>query len=490
MEPVLSLLESDRDSNRFVAQGGNSRLTAGELRRRCTRLANELHEQNIGCLALHADNGLNWLVVDLACQLASICLIPLPTFFSNAQLRSVLQSARPDAIICEDPALFKSLLREQVRAPRGMVSGGHQLLLLQKKPVPKQLPPGTGKITFTSGSTGEPKGVCLSNEQIILQAKALSNAVGIDRPRHLCLLPLSTLLENLAGLYTPLLAGGEVVVPSLAENGFQGSSSLDPSTFVQSIDRYSPNSIILTPQLLLVLVAAAETGWQPPESLKFAAVGGGRVSPNLVRRAHELGIPAFEGYGLSECASVVSLNTPHDYQHESSGRPLDHLQVTIENGEIVISGNAMLGYLGEPESWGQHRINSGDLGTLDDNGFLHIGGRSKNMLISSFGRNINPEWVESEMLAHPLLSDCVVFGEGRPYCVALVSSRDPAANESLIREFIDQTNARLPDYAQVKNWFRLPKPLATMDELLTDNGRPKRQAIENRFRPAIESLYT
>lgn len=490
MEPVLSLLEPGLDPNRSLVLDGNTRLSAGELRTRCVRLAGDLQERNIGCLALHADNGPGWLVVDLACQMAAVCLVPLPTFFSKSQLEHVLQAVRPDAVMCEDPARFESLLPGQVKTTLDPLTGMHELLLQDNPPEPVELPPGTGKITFTSGSTGDPKGVCLSNEQIMLQAKALRDSVGLDRPRHLCLLPLSTLLENLAGVYTPLLAGGEVIVPTLEEIGFQGSSALDPSTFVQTISNYNPDSIILTPQLLLVLVASAESGWIPPETLKFAAVGGGRVSPGLVRRAHELGIPAFEGYGLSECTSVVSLNTPLDHNHESSGRPLGHLDVSVDNGEIVISGNAMLGYLGEPESWGRDRIYSGDLGTLGDDGFLRIGGRSKNVLISSFGRNINPEWVESEMLAHPLLSDCVVFGEGRPYCVALVSPRDPSANEAVIGQFIDKTNARLPDYAQVKRWLRLPEPLAAMDQLLTENGRPKRQAIANRFQPAIESLYS
>ncbi|MEE4219157.1 MAG: AMP-binding protein [Xanthomonadales bacterium] len=484
------LLESSHGSDQVVARDGNNGLTAGELHARYTHLARILRELNIERLALHADNGLDWVVADMACQAASVCLVPLPTFFSESQLQHVLESVRPDALICKGSLQWDALLPGQVRARHEKITGGLELLLLEPGLQAVELPPGTGKITFTSGSTGKPKGVCLSNEQIVRQAQALRDAVGLERPRHLCLLPLSTLLENLAGVYTPLLAGGEIIVPPLAEIGFQGSSALDSRVFVQTISRYMPDSIILTPQLLLMLVAAAEAGWQPPETLKFAAVGGGRVSPGLVRRAHELGIPAFEGYGLSECASVVSLNTPGDHDHESSGRPLGHLDVHVENGEIVIGGNAMLGYLDEPESWGQDRIYSGDLGTISAEGFLRIGGRSKNLLISSFGRNINPEWVESEMLAHPMLSDCVVFGEGRPYCVALVSPRDPAANEETIRQFVEQTNARLPDYAQVKNWYRLPQPLAALDQLLTDNGRPRRQAIESRFQPAIESLYS
>ncbi len=430
------------------------------------------------------------MVIDLACQLAGVCLVPVPTFFSVEQMGHVFESVPVDAVMSEHPGIFASMLPLRIQRQLETSIGGYGLVLLNPVQEGFQLPENTGKITFTSGSTGRPKGVCLSNQQLMRQAQALAEAVGLENPRHLCLLPLSTLLENVAGIYTPILAAGEIIIPSLSEVGFEGSSSLNPHTFTDIIRRKQPDSIILTPQLLSVLVSAAESGWQPPPSLKFVAVGGGKVSTSVLEKAQQKGIPAYEGYGLSECASVVCLNTAASQKQASCGRPLSHLAIEIEDGEIVVSGNAMLGYVGEPDSWGSERVYTGDLGMLDDDGYLQINGRKKNLLISSYGRNINPEWVESELLAQVTIAECVVFGDAKPYCVALVSPGRVDESTVSLQRSIDLTNAALPDYARIKKWRRLPRKLSTQDNLLTENGRLKRMAIATRYDALINTLYS
>tara|TARA_R110000787_G_scaffold102680_6_gene208764 strand:+ start:2907 stop:4388 length:1482 start_codon:yes stop_codon:yes gene_type:complete len=471
-------------------------LTADQLAVRCERLTRELRDNNVRLLALYADNSVDWLVVDIACQQAGICLVPLPAFFSDGQLRHIFNCTPIDAIIADNPSRLAGLsgLSGQpairIQGQRPSCVDGFTLLRLREMNPGAVLPEHTGKITFTSGSTGTPKGVCLSNEQLVTQAWALARAVGLNQPRHLCLLPLSTLLENVAGNYTPLLAGGEVFLPSLGEIGFAGSSAINPQKLCAVIRRVEPNSIILTPQLLVVLVGAAHAGWQAPRSLMFVAVGGSRVSARLLRQAHAAGIPAFEGYGLSECASVVSLNTPAAQRSGSCGKPLPHLGIDIRDGEIVVTGNAMQGYLGEPASWGANAVYTGDIGYLDNEGFLHISGRKKNVLISSYGRNINPEWVESEILANPAIAECVVFGDGKPYCTALISPRRPDERAEIIQEVIDAANSELPDYAQVTRWTGLLQPLATQKNLTTNNGRPRRQAIYARYHHQIETMYS
>lgn len=488
MTNILSQLDAFLNHDQVVARDAKASLTYGQLIQVCHKLAVEFEKHQIKRLALCGDNSIDWMVADLACQTAGVCLIPLPTFFTSHQLKNVLEKTPVDAVLCEQSDIFASFLKENITAQLNTPLNSYSLLLLEQPSQNAQLPDQTQKITFTSGSTGNPKGVCLSNAQLILQGQALADIVNLDHPRHLCLLPLSTLLENVAGIYSTLLAKGKVVIPSLSEIGFQGSSSLSPEQFVTTVSRYSPNSIIVTPQLLLLLVSAAEAGWQPPATLQFVAVGGARVSPQLLVRAHALNIPAYEGYGLSECASVVSLNTPSHNDQTSSGLPLPHLNVEIENDEVVVSGNAMLGYANEPESWGQTRIHTGDMGSLTEQGFLNINGRKKNLLISSYGRNINPEWVESELLTHPLLAECVVFGDARPYCVALISTRGETSLE-VTQQFIDQTNTQLPDYARIQNWHLLVEPLSKQKGLFTDNGRPRREAIAQQYAELIDSLY-
>ena len=489
MANLVSQLRSAHLADHIIARDSVQALSAADLFNRCEELANTLTSLNIQVLALHADNSVNWLVTDLACQLASICLIPLPTFFSAEQLRHVFHQTAIDAILCEQPGLFSLLLHNHDLAHHNTLLNRYHLLTINGMQCSSFLPANTQKITFTSGSTGTPKGVCLSNQQLIQQALTLSDVAKLQHQRHLCLLPLSTLLENVAGAYMPLLCGGEVIIPTLAEIGFSGSSSLDANQFCQTISKHQPNSIIVTPQLLTLLVTAASCGWMAPPSLQFIAVGGSRVSHHLLKQAHDLGLPVYEGYGLSECASVVSLNSAEFNNQKSSGKPLPHIKIEIENNEIIVSGSSMLGYVGEPDSWNMRRIHTGDLGHLDENGYLIISGRKKNLLISSFGRNINPEWVESELLADSAISECIVFGDARPYCIALLSPHDSEISDKSLQQLIDNTNARLPDYARVKKWLRLPQPLRTQQDLITENGHPKREVIATTYAHFINSLY-
>ena len=488
MPTILSRLDGLYDDDQVVARDATQRLTYGELIQRCWDMAALLKKNHIGRLALHLDNGLDWLVIDLACQLSDICLLPLPTFFSNRQVQHALRETPVDAIVSGTNTVFdrSEQVTETVRLP------GSAKLWLNRIPAfvdHALIPENTGKITYTSGSTGTPKGVCLSNQQLIDEAMFLGSAVGLSKPRHLCLLPLSTLLENVAGIYAPLLFGGEVIIPTLEKMGFCGSSTVEPATLIETITRYQPNTLILTPQLLQLLVASVSNGWQVPESLQFVAVGGAKVANQLLIEARQSGIPAYQGYGLSECASVVSLNTPRDQITGSCGKPLQHLNVQIINGEVVVNGNAMLGYANTPSSWGQQAIHTGDLGYLDARGFLHILGRRKNLMISSYGRNISPEWVESEFLASPIFADFIVFGDAQSHCVALLSTRDNRTTDQQIDDIIQQINQQLPDYARIRNWQRLPTVLTKTPALITDNGRPKRAAIAQHYAGQIDQLY-
>lgn len=485
--PVLSAL-ARRAADETVVVSFDYSLTAGQLLTCISELSDALKQMGIDRLGLLAGNSAAWVVADLACQSAGICMLPLPVFFADTQVLHSIESAGVDAVLTDDPERLHNLPGTDRSTPEPAAWFGLSLLRV-KAPSRPEMPAGTQKITFTSGSTGAPKGVCLSAGQQIKVAEALDTALQLDRPRHLCLLPLSTLLENIGGIYYPLLADGAILLPPESETGFSGSTGLDIVAMLQAISGHQPTSIILLPQMLVGLVAALQAGWQPPASLKFAAVGGAKVAPDLLAAAREYGLPVYEGYGLSETASVACLNHPGSDRIGSVGRPLGHIELVIEGGEVFFSGNSFLGYLGQPHSWGQPRVATGDLGDLDADGFMHLQGRSKNLLISSFGRNISPEWVESEILLYPEISQCIVVGDSRPYCAALIAAAGAQVPNSLIQNFLDAVNEKLPDYARIKRWYRLPRALRHSDGLFTENGRPRRKQISERFATEIESLY-
>lgn len=459
----------------------------GQLRERVLGLSKELRGASFRCVALAADNGIDWIVADLACLHAGIRIVPIPLFFSDEQVRHALASSGADAVLVDRPRCAMSEIATSCSGPLKNAPSLSAYTIADARTA--CLPDGTDKITYTSGTTSAPKGVCLGSPQLLRVARSLVQAVGIESPRHLCILPLSTLLENVAGVYAALLAKGTVVAPSLEDIGLDGSSSIDIGKLLASITEAKPDTLILVPEILRALTSAAERNWRPPTSLRFVAVGGSKVATNLITRARRAGIPAFEGYGLSECGSVVSLNVPGHERAGSVGRPLDHVSLRIDGGELLVSGNAMLGYVDQPESWYPEAVATGDLGQLSDDGFALVEGRSKNVIISSFGRNISPEWVESELLSGFAIDQAVVVGESRPWCAAIVFAPYPAVTDSDIAAWVHRTNLRLPDYARIRDWIRLSKPLSHDDGLLTANGRPRRAAINAAFKQSIDQMY-
>ena len=471
-----------------VLQGNGVSLSAVDLLGEINCLIEELEKTEVRTIALYADNSPQWAVVDLACQFSGICLIPIPTFFSRAQIDHLLCSAGVELLIFQE-TLVESLGARHCSHLWPMSSlDGYSVAVLSPVHTASR-PEHSSKITFTSGSTGQPKGVCLSVDQCLKVAQSLADAIDVVEPRHLCLLPLSTLLENIGGIYMPLLANGSSVLAAPSELGMMGSSQLSAQRLLQAIEHFQPNTMILVPQLLSVLDTALHNGWRPPRSLAFVAVGGARVAAEMVERVRAKGLPVYEGYGLSETASVVSLNTPAHNRPGTSGKVLPHVSVAARYGELEVSGNAFLGYMNQPESWGLKTIQTGDVGSIDNDGYVAVEGRSKNILISSFGRNISPEWVESELMASGLFHQALVLGDGRPYCVALLLPGDSELNDSAISHAVNAANGTLPDYARVMKWLRLEKQLSALDGLLTDNGRPRRDQIAEYFALQVDQLY-
>ena len=415
--------------------------------------------------------------------------MPVPAYFTPDQMAHVLNDAGIDAVVTDQSATLAAL--GLGFAPAGV--SARTGLALWRRPAAatrSRIPAGTVKITYTSGSTGEPKGVCLSAALLESVARSLAEATaGLALKRHLCLLPLPTLLENVAGIYSALLAGATCEIPGLAETGMN-YGHLQPERLLATIADRAPSSLILVPELLRVLLHAVGLGWQPPASLQFIAVGGAPVSPDLLAQAERAGLPVFEGYGLSECGSVVCLNTPGNSQRGSVGRPLPHARVRLDDQQQIIVRNAgMLGYLGDGEGEGSDEIATGDLGSIDAEGFVRVHGRLKNLLITSLGRNIAPEWVERELQHEPEIAAALVLGEARPWLAALISPLGAAHSPSRIDAAVARANRRLPDYAQVRSWALATEPFTFANGSLTANGRLRRAHILAAHEGAIRQLY-
>lgn len=403
-------------------------------------------------LATLLDNGPDFIALDEAAAAAGIVHVPLPLFFTPPQRLHALQAAGADTLV----------------TPQGVER-------LPFAPVP--LPAGTAKITFTSGTTGTPKGVCLSAAAMEAVADGLIAAMApLDITRHLNALPFAVLLENIAGLLAPRRHDVQVVSLPLAEVGLTGSSSFDPARLHAAVERHGAQSLILLPQMLRAWVGyLMQTGQRAPVSLKLVAVGGAAVGAPLIGAARARGIPAMEGYGLSEGASVQTLNLPGAERPGSVGRVLPHARIRVAaDGELLVAGSLFSGYLGDPApvpAWWP----SGDLGRIDADGYVWVDGRKKNLLITSFGRNVSPEWIETTLRAHPAVLQAVVFGDGQPALSAVLWPTHPGAD---LQAAVDAANATLPDYARIARWTAGRADFDPRTGLATANGRPQRAAIE------------
>ncbi len=477
------------DPDATALRDGHRAVRYGELPSLLQREIAWLREAGVERCALLADNGVPWALGDLALHFGEMLAVPLPASFTVAQQLHALDDAGVATLLTDDPDHACRALPDWRVDDVAPASGLYRLWRTSPAMKRAEVPPGTRKVTYTSGSTASPKGVCLSAQALEAVAAAVALATAdLSIERHLCVLPLATLLENVAGLYAPLLRGATCLLPSCVETGVDYAAP-DVARLLATVSRHRPNSLILVPELLHALVLAAERGWDVPESLRLVAVGGARVSASLLERAVAVGIPAYEGYGLSECGSVVCLNTPGARKAGTVGRPLAHVRAHVdEHGEVHVAGNGMLGYVGEVPRARTEDYATGDLGEFDADGFLRLHGRAGNRFITSFGRNVSPEWVESEVSQR--LGGCHVlaYGEARPCVVALVDAGS-AIGDAAIERAIAAANTTLPSYARVRHWARSPRPFSVADGTLTANGRLRRREIQARYAASIDALY-
>lgn len=480
-------------------------LSYAELSDAVDRLSAILRQVGVRVLAILADNTPAWAVADLAAIRAELSVVPIPHFFSPSQIHHLLQSSGVDAILSDRADQAAALLAglniscagtmevpagKQILSMFSLDAGSAGLGSSQSTPLPESC----AKLTYTSGSTGEPKGVCLSLKAMETVAESLAEATRAEASeRHLSGLPYATLLENIGGLYTPLLVGATVCVPGLAAVGLSGASGLDVKQFVTVLNERQITTTIMIPQMLHGLVAAVEAGMPRPQSLRYIAVGGAPVSEHLLHRAEQLGLPVFEGYGLSEAASVVAVNRPGKVKHGSVGKPLSHVELAFaEDGEIQVRGSLFSGYLGDDPLPDGAYWPTGDIGYLDDEDFLHLSGRKKHLFITAFGRNVSPEWVERELNIEPVIAQVCVFGEARPFNVAVIFARENLHTEGVseaIQKAVDAANNRLPDYARVTHWLLADQPFTTANGLWTGTGRPRREHIYSAYENEIEHIY-
>ena len=247
---------------------------------------------------------------------------------------------------------------------------------------------------------------------------------------------------------------------------------------------------------------------------RICVSGAAPIAPDVLRFFASLDLIIHEVYGQSEGTGPSSFNLPGATRLGSVGRPLEGTEVHIaEGGEILVKGrHVFMGYFRDPEGTAETLVDgwlhSGDLGRLDAEGFLHITGRKKDLIITAGGKNIAPKNIEAALKDHPLVGEAVVIGDRRKYLVALISL-DPAAAESYAAEHgvevgalaelpalrvelerhVDAVNADLARVEQIKKFAVVPEPFSIDTGELTPTLKVRRKVVSERRAELIERLY-
>jgi long-chain acyl-CoA synthetase len=344
------------------------------------------------------------------------------------------------------------------------------------------------ELVFTSGTTGDPKGVILTHGNIISNVESAATIMPKKRDyRFLSLLPLSHMLEQTVGLYLPLYYGGTVYYPA----------SRQSSIIFKALNKSHINTMVVVPQIIRVMMQGIErevhcrgkwSRWRRAQvlasrlpmamrrwlfsdvhrrlggNLDFLICGGAQLSVEVAKAWERLGVKVVEGYGATECAPIVAGNDLLERVHGSVGRPMPGVSVRLsEEGEILVKGNNVTqGYWQHeratktaftPDGWYQ----TGDLAEVDTSGRLYLKGRLKELIVMSSGLNVYPEDVEQALNEEDAVLDCIVVGmadqEGNVKLEAAIRLADPDGTSEQINQQLESAlrsaNERLAPHQRI-----------------------------------------
>ena len=241
-------------------------------------------------------------------------------------------------------------------------------------------------------------------------------------------------------------------------------------------------------------------------NFKHAIIGGAKLNTDLNLFFDSIGIGLYEGYGLTETCVATNVNLPHKRRIGSVGPLFNDTVIKIaEDGEIMFKGPSIaVGYYNNPEetnkSWDKDGwFHTGDIGYLDQDGFLFITDRKKEIIVTAGGKNIPPQKIEQLIKISPLVSQVLLFGDGKPYCIALIwivgvsdINQDKVNKqefENKIQLHIDKINSSLPSYEQIKRFVLLDNEPSIDNGMLTPTLKIKRKVVVERFKREIEGVY-
>ena len=414
-------------------------------------------------------------------------------------------------------------------------------------------------VIYTSGTTGVPKGVMLTQYNMAVDAWYGIQSAGADSMTgtFLSFLPLSHVLERTAGYYAVLMSGGHIAFAEEVDKVVENIVEVKPTAmisvprlFEKIYSRIYEGAHLLSPAKRQMFHKAVEVGReyvyqkyvkrQPTGllgfkykiydrlvfrkirkrfggNMKFFISGGAPLDKTINEFMWIIGIPVFEGYGLTETSPAVTLNSLHENRFGSVGKALGDAEFKLaEDGELLVKGSAIMrGYYRDEKATADAFVDgwfkTGDIARIDDEGYIYIVDRKKEIIVTAGGKNIAPQPMENTLKLDKYISQAYLHGDRKPYLVAILTPNlerllefahekhidylgvdDLVANDQVQQLYVEriaQFNQDLPAYETIKKFILLPREFSAEGGELTPTMKLKRKAIYNTYKDKIDHLY-
>ncbi len=477
-------------------------------------------------LAVISENRLQWGIAYLAGMTFNYVVVPIDKNLPEQDIINIIHESEAEAIV------FSNTYNELMRDKKDLLKklkifvnmdidsekdGFHSMTrliengkIVEKESLPNLNPEELAEINFTSGSLGRAKGVMLSQKNIAENLVSMTSMIEItDKDRFLSVLPIHHTYECTCGFLCPLYCGASVhyarSLKTVAEDLQKvkatillGVPLLYDKMFRKIYKAITEDKVKskVVPPLLKITNFAEKVGWKSSKKLVFKELhntfggairlfiaGAAAPDPKVAKGLREFGFNFVQGYGLTEASPILALNQVDNFKDMAAGLPLKNVHIKINDpnpegiGEVWAKGaNIMLGYYKNPqltkEAFDGDWLKTGDLGFIDNDGFLHLVGRKKNMILSRTGENVYPEEIEDILNRSPFILESLVYGESDEKHDEIIAAQvvtDADAfieyseqnkaeiNDELIRRIIDEeikkVNKQLPLHKQIRKFY-------------------------------------
>src|SRR5438874_1165614 len=500
-------------------------------------------------IAVLSRTRLEWILLDWAVMSIGAVVVGLDPTSSAKECEYILEHCEAVLAFAEDEEQTRKLvsvrgtlpaLREVIPFDRleKLEAEGRLAKHLQPEPVEED---DLATLIYTSGTTGPPKGCMLTHRNLVTAATCVVE--GVQRPGDVVLLflPLAhsygrlahqaashrgstvafvadvtRMPEALAALRPTVLPAVPRVYEKVHANtlgeieragGLRGKIGLWALGVGARASRArregaSVGAVLALQQRVADRLVFAKVRERLGGRLRVGVSGAAPLSTDVMEFFHSLGVPVIEGYGLTETASSATVNEPDDFRIGTVGRPVEGAEVRLaDDGEILIrSPSVFAGYYKDPDATAEALtedgwFSTGDVGEIDEEGFLRITDRKKDLIITAGGKNIAPQNLENALKSSRFVSQALVVGDRRPYVTALVtldegelgsSGRDP---QKLVQELVDDVNRDRTRVEQIKRFVILPRDFSQEEGEVTPTLKLRRRVIHEHFADEIERLY-